>query len=248
VTRSAALAALALISLEGAAHAGRSHFGWLYDTETVPERGVELEQWLTDQHRQGPSHTSETAVWWAPVIGVTDQVEFALPIEWEWTKSDVAAPRTFLARYGAELRWRLVTSDPVDAPAWVPYVRFAVKKPITETEAAEVDGDFVLSYTQCRWHAVANVGVYGDVHKGDDVWATRSGAGVSIEVTDELRLGGELYGEKSLAGGSSDDDWVTVGPNLSWTHGRFWLSASYGVGVYNIATAGAPRIKWAVAF
>ena len=246
MTRTAALAVLALLVAEGAAHAGRSHFGWLYDTETVPERGVELEQWVSDQHRQGPTHAAETAVWWGPVIGITDQLELAVPIEWAWTKSDVQPPRTFLARYGAELRWRLVSADPVDAPAWVPYVRVAIKKPVTETEAAEVEGDAVVSYTCGRVHAVANLGLYGDVHPGDDVWATRSGAGVSIEVTDELRLGAEAYGELGFAGASSDDDWATVGPNLSWTHGRFWLSASFGVGVYQIQSA--PRIKWAVAF
>jgi hypothetical protein len=247
VTRSAALVALALCAVEGAAHAGRSHFGWLYDTETVPERGVELEQWISDERRQGPLHEDETDVWWAPVIGITDQLELALPIEWAWTKNDLPmSAHTSLARYGGELRWRLVSADPVDAPPWVPYLRLAISKPVTEAEAAELEGDAVVSYTCGRVHAVANLGVYGVLHRGDDVWATHSGAGVSIEVTDELRLGAEAYGELGFTGGTSDDDWATVGPNLSWTHGRFWLSASYGIGVYQITSA--PRIRWAVAF
>ena len=245
--RTAGLALLAILLAEGAAHAGRSHFGWLYDTETVPERGVELEQWVTDQRRQGPTHEDETQIWWAPVIGITDQLELAVPIQWEWTDADApVTPRTFPAYYGAELRWRLVTSDPVEAPALVPLIRVAVDKPITEGDSAQVQADAVISYTCGRVHATANLGLYGDLHSGPDVWATRSGAGASIEVTDELRLGAEGYGEFGLTSGGSDDDWAVVAPNLSWTHGRFWLTASYGIGVYQITSA--PRIKWAVAF
>ena len=244
--RTAGLALLAIVLAEGAAHAGRSHFGWLYDTETVPERGVELEQWITDQRMQSPAHEDETSIWWAPIIGITDQLELAVPVQWEWDASG-GSRRTIISNYGAELRYRLVTSDPVDAPAWVPLIRVSISKPVVEKQpAAEVQADFVLSYTCGRVHAAANVGVYGAVLQGPDVWSTRSGAGASIEVTDELRLGAEAYGEFGLSSGSSDDDWATVGPDLSWTHGRFWLSASYGIGVYQIFSA--PRIKWAVAF
>ncbi len=244
--RTAALAALVLLAGERAAHAGRSDFGWLYDTETLPERGVELEQWISDEHRQGPSHADDTGVWWGPVIGITDEVELALPIQWAWTKSDVDSPRTSLRDFGAEVRWRLVTSDPVDAPAWVPLIRVAVKRPVYEAEAAQLEADAVVSYSCGRIHGVADLGVYGVVHRGDDVLATHSGAGVSVGVTDELRIGAEIYAELGLAGTSSDDDWATVGPNLAWTHGRFWLTASFDVGVYQITSA--PRIKWAVAF
>ena len=246
--RTAGLALLAILLAEGAAHAGRSHFGWLYDTETVPERGVELEQWITDQRRQGPTHQNETSIWWAPIVGVTDQLEVAIPVEWQWTSGDdPQRPRTFISNYGAELRYRLVTADPVDAPAWVPLIRVAVDKPITEKQpAAELYADAVVSYTCGRVHAVADLGIYGDLHSGPDVWATQSGIGASIEVTEELRLGAEGYAELGLSSGSSEEDWAIVGPDLSWTHGRFWLSASYGVGVYQISSA--PRIKWAVAF
>jgi hypothetical protein len=237
---------LVLLSLEGAAHAGRSTLAWTYDTETVPERGVELEQWVSDEHRQGPDHAYDTNIWWAPVIGVTDQLELALPIEWDWTKSDVQSPRTVLSRFGAELRWRLVTSDPVEAPAWVPLIRLAVKRPIYEAEAVQVEADAVVSYTVGRLHAVADLGGYAILQPYGNVLATKSGAGVSISVTDELRLGGEVYGEKELSGGSDDETWLIAGPNLEWTHGRIWITAGFGIGLYQITSA--PRIKWGVAF
>jgi len=33
---------------------------------------------------------------------------------------------------------------------------------------------------------------------------------------------------------------------MAYTHGRFWLSAAYGIGIVNIKAA--PRILWGVAF
>jgi hypothetical protein len=70
---------------------------------------------------------------------------------------------------------------------------------------------------------------------------------VSLEVTDDLRLGAEVYGEYELTSTAmGNDDWVTIGPDMSWTHGRFWMTGSFGFGVHQIASA--PRIKWGVAF
>jgi hypothetical protein len=244
--RSAALGVLVLLSIEGAARAGRSSAAWIFDTETVPERGVELEQWISDEHRQGPTHEYDTSIWWAPVIGVTDQLELALPIEWDWTKSDVESPRTVLSHFGAELRYRFVTSDPVEAPAWVPLVRVAVKRPIYEAESAQIEADAVVSYTCGRLHAVADLGGYAILTPGGNLVATKSGAAISWGVTDELRLGAETYGEADVSGGSSDDTWVIAGPDLSWTHGRIWITAAFGIGVYQITSA--PRIKWGIAF
>jgi len=244
--RTAALALIGIVMLEHAAHAGRSHFGWLYDTEVLPERGVELEQWLSDEHRQGPEHLYTTAIWWAPVVGITDQLEVALPIEWEWTASDTMGSRTSLVRFGGELRWRLVTSDPVDAPALVPMIRVAVKRPIREKESAQIEGDVVLSYDCSGLYAVADLGAYTVWHRGEDVYATHSGVGVSYAITDEVHLGAEAYAELGVSGESPDEDWAVAGPSLAWTHGRFWLTASFDIGLYQISSA--PRIKWAVAF
>src|SRR5579862_3122931 len=184
---------LVLLAAEGAARAGRSDLGWTYDTETVPGRGVELEQWISDEHRQGPQHEYDTSIWWAPVIGVTDQVELALPVEWDWTKADGDMyGRTALSLFGAELRWRLVTSDPVEAPAWVPLLRVAVKRPVSTPEAAQIEADAVVSYTSGRVHAIADLGGYAVLQPSGNMIATKSGGGVSVGVTDELRFGAEV--------------------------------------------------------
>ncbi len=63
-------------------------------------------------------------------------------------------------------------------------------------------------------------------------------------MTSELRLGGEIYSELSLD--TQSDSWAAIGPNLSWTHGRFWLSGAFGIGLYHVQTA--PRVMWGIAF
>src|SRR5437763_1439258 len=102
----------------------------------MPERGAELQSWVVEEDNKGAAHSKETSLWWGPLIGVTDQLELALPV------------------------------------------------------------------------------------------------------------GGEVYAELSLD--DKEDSWVVAGPDLSWTHGRFWLTATFGIGVYNITAA--PRFMWGIAF
>lgn len=231
-----------------AAHAGRSFYGWLYGTEVLPERGVELQTWLFETNGRYGSGARTTSLWWGPLIGVTDQLELSLPVEMSWIDpgdSDAAATPSFgFRRYGLEARYRLVTSDPVEAPPFVPLVRVAVKRDVADSKALLVEGDAVASYEVGAVHALIDVGVYGDIKSNDRKWNVRPGAGVSIAVTSELRVGAEAYLELDLD--SSSDSWAVVGPNLAWTHGRFWLSGSFGIGVYHIDTA--PRVMWGIAF
>src|SRR5918996_52425 len=106
-------ALLALASRE--ARAGRSGFAWFFDSEVVPERGVELETWVIDENSLGDDDRDTTRVQWQPAVGVTDRLELALPVELDFIELDDpmvgGAPQ--LPKYGAEVRWRLVAQDPV---------------------------------------------------------------------------------------------------------------------------------------
>jgi hypothetical protein len=83
---------------------------------------------------------------------------------------------------------------------------------------------------------------------GDErVYAT-GGVGVSVAVTDELQLGAEVYAEASLATSGEDERWVAAGPNVAYTHGRFWITASLPIGLHRAAPDLLPRVIWAVAF
>jgi hypothetical protein len=236
------LVAMLVVALAPAtAHAGRSDFGWLFGTEVMPERGVEMQTWIYEQNGQ-PGQPSYTGLWWAPVVGITDQLEVSLPIEAAWIGG--ATPDFTLTDYGVDLRYRFVSSDPVEAGPLVPLARIAVKRDVAARDATILEGDFVLAYIAGRVHAELDAGVLAEVSSEQHLVELHPGAGVSVKVAGDLRLGAEAFAQLQVSDGT--DEWVAIGPNMAWTHGRFWLSAAYGIGLYQIRTA--PKIVWGVAF
>ncbi len=227
-----------------AAHAGRDFYGWLYGTEVMPERGVELQTWIYEQNERYGAPTKETWLWWGPVIGVTDQLELSLPVELDWADSDMGHPTFTFKRYGVEARYRFVSQDPVDAPPLVPLLRVAVKRDVTVRDDVRVEGDAVVSYEHGFVHTLIDLGFVGDITPDSRQFELRPGAGISLAVGRELRLGAEVYSEINTD--SETASWAVVGPDLSWTHGRFWFSGAFGIGVYHVRVA--PRAMWGIAF
>lgn len=226
------------------AHAGRSFYGWLYGTEVMPERGVELQTWIADANNKYDTNVQESSIWWGPLIGITDQLELALPIEMEWTRSELDETSFTFRRFGIEARYRLVSQDPVDAPPFAPLLRVAVKRDVSVRDAVRVEADAVGSYEIGAVHALIDVGFISDIGPDDQHSELRPGGGVSVRATDELRVGAEVYAELSLD--SLGKSWAVVGPNVAWTHGRFWLSGAFGIGIYQVEVA--PRVVWGIAF
>ena len=257
-----ALALIAPILLASAnAHAGRTFYGWLYGTDVLPERGAEAASWIPEENSVADeAHLNETRWWIAPLIGINDQLELAIPAEVAWSIDDSDKPRTVFDRVGAEVRYRLVTQDPVDAPPLVPLVRFGVFRNLVERQTFSPEGDFVLSYEMGDIHVLADLGMYADVARECSRLApydpttmmrtcdkhhieARPGAGFSIKAIGDVRFGGEVHAEIGLDNGGS---WAAAGPNMAWSHGRFWMSAAYGIGIYHIKDA--PRVQWGIAF
>lgn len=221
------------------AHAGRSFFGWLLGTEVTPARGVELQTWMFEENgKQG--NVKQASLWWGPLIGVTDHLELALPVEFDWHESDVDKADFTLKRIGVEGRYRFVDAD----ADFAPLLRVAAKRDVTIRDATILEADAVASYQTGRFHALVDLGVVSEIRPDSSHTEIRPGAGVSIKAVGDLRFGAEIYGEFGVAEG--DDRWLAIGPDLAWTHGRFWLSAAYGIGVMNISAA--PRIMWGVSF
>jgi hypothetical protein len=237
-----ALILVAAITSPAPAWAGRTHYGWLYGSEVNPEGGVELESWIFERnHRAG---SDETALWWAPVIGVTEHLELAIPVELTWHRSDVSAPVTQISRWGAEARYRFNSADPVEAGPVTGLVRVAVKREVALRDGVRGEADAVLGFEAGRVHAELDLGGVITSNGDSTVAEVRPGAGVSIRVVADLRLGAETYGEIGAAG--EVDDWMAVGPDVAWTQGRFWLAATLGIGLYGVRTA--PRVNLGVAF
>ena len=245
-TRLAAVVVLAASAISASdARAGRSFYGWLYPTEVLPERGVELQTWILERDNFGPNRAKETSWFFGAFVGITDQLELVLPVEMRWLVDDTRKPSFTWERYGAELRYRFVSSDPVDAPDFVPLGRLAVKRDVTIRDAIVLEADLVASYRAGRFHTLVDIGFFGLI--SDDRknhFEIRPGAGISIETLEDLRIGVEGYGEISLD--SSEESWVAVGPNAAWTHGRFWISGAFGIGLTGIKAA--PRVMWGILF
>ncbi len=228
-------------------HAGRTHFGWLRAAEVVPQRGVEIETWLVERNgiADGPDRApDETLVWWWTVVGITDQLELGLPVQIRHQKQGDDGT-TELVGYGAELRYRLVSPDRVEAGPIAPALRLGVQRLVGQRRRVRTDAGAVLGIDLGdRVHAAIDLGATWFAGDGRATVELTPAAGLSVRVAEELRLGGEAYAELSVRG--PGPAWVAVGPSLSWTHGRFWLSASLPFGVLHADTA--PRLNWAVAF
>lgn len=248
--RTALALLIAACVLPRTAHAGRSFYGWLYGTEVMPERGVELQTWIQDENDKYGTRTKETWLAWAAQVGVTDQLEIGLPIELVWSDTVSATDPTMdkvtftFKRFGLEARYRLVSPDPAEAPPLVPLIRLAVKRDVTVRDSVHIEGDAVVSYEHGTLHALVDIGLTGDVTSSTRHSELHPGAGVSVLAAGELRLGVEAYGELSLD--TQAESWATAGPDLSWTHGRFWISGAFGVGLYHVKVA--PRVIWGIAF
>lgn len=226
-----------------AAHAGRKEFGWLYATDTVPGRTVELESRL--QEEDGKAGTDTTRLWWMPVIGLTDRLELGLPIELAFVRTTMGSS-TQLEQFGAELRWRLSDPDPIESGPWHALLRGAVKRSVTQRDQVRLEADAVLARDLGRIRIAADVGSIAKIEdSGQARFELRPSLGVSVAAVGELRIGAEAYGEFPLDTDGADP-WVAVGPNLSWTHGRTWLSGSFLIGLTGIELA--PRFDWAIAF
>lgn len=242
------IAATAAAAAPGVAHAGRSFFGWLQGAEVMPERGVELQNWIDETNKvEEAGDRSETRWGMAPYIGVTDQLELSLPFNVVWGRTPGMPGGTALFDYGVEARYRLVTMDAEDAPPFAPMLRASVKRLILARDIIRPELGFVGNYEAGSVVIGADVAVAANLTRAegaDQHFEGRGGAGVSVLVGADVRLGAELFAQLSFDDYGSS--WAVAGPNLSWTHGRFWVSATYGIGVYQIKDA--PRMQWGIAF
>lgn len=238
------LASLVILA-PATASAGRSFYGWLQTTEVMPERGAELASWISEENDvEHEDHLSETRWWVAPLIGIDDQLELALPLQIAWDRSNTVKGHTAFDSYGVELKYRFVTQDPVDAPALVPAVRVGLNRLVLDRETWNPVVDFIVSYETGPVHMLVDLGADGEINSDTHHFDLYPGGGVSVRAVGSLRFGAEVRAELSL-----DDEgasWAIAGPNMAWSHGRTWVSAMYGIGFYGIKDA--PRLQWGIAF
>ena len=236
--RRLAVMALGLVSFAAPAHAGRTHFGWLYGSEVIPERGVEIENWILEENKKGDAKVDETSFWWGPVIALTQHLELAISAEAADETSGVE-----FKRWGAEARYRLQSPDPIDAGPFATLFRIGAKRMIHDRAGVRGEADVVASYTAGRVITSVDLGGLIEHTPDSDHVEFRPGAGVSVRVVEDFRLGVETYAE--LVAKGEGTSWLVIGPTASLTHGRFWGAATLGIGVFGIRDA--PRLTFGVA-
>lgn len=209
----------------------------------MPERSVELQTWVSEQNRIEEAANGSRSIWGvAPFIGITDQLELALPLEVWWDGVPQMPGITQLTNYGVEARYRFVTQVS-DAP-FVPLVRVTVHRYTALRDTVRPAVEFVGSYENGRVLVSGDVAFGAMLTHDEQQYVALPAAGVSVLTVDELRLGAEVFAQLGID--DSAPTWAAAGPNLSWTHGRFWVSAAYGVGLTGVKNA--PRMQWGIAF
>jgi hypothetical protein len=223
--------------------AGRRDFSWLYATDVLPAGGAELELWVSELDSLGVAHTNVEPLWLAPVYGITDQLEVALPIEASLVLLPTGDVFT-LVDYGADFRWRLVSAT--KAPALVPLIRAVIKRDVADHSAWWFEADAVASYETGPVRAALDMGWVGIFNAGPTTeQQLQPAAGINVRITDDLRVGAEGIAAIAIhfPGRAS---WVAAGPSVAWTHGPFWLTLAVPIGISGVGAA--PRLTWATAF
>jgi hypothetical protein len=217
------------------------YFGWLYTTDTLPQRGVEIETWIQEENVRDDE---TTLLWWGPIVGITDRIELAVPVALELEVTPAGSAFS-INRFGAEGRFKLTNPDPVEGGPFNALIRVGAFRQGVERGMARLELGVVLSMDIGRVRM--SLDAEGNIRVGDKPFQAElePAAGVSVRVYEELRIGAEAATSLELLG-VDPGRWVAVGPNLAWTHGRFWVSGAFLVGVYGIVTA--PRINLGVAF
>jgi len=231
-----ALAALLLVLDVSPAAAGRRRFAWVLDPELVPQRGVELEWWI-EERILGERDVGELAV--HGVIGLTDNLELALPLETYWDQDGL-----YLQGYGAELRWRLAPADPARAGPVIPLLRAGVRRLTSPGALGLTAGVAVAVDASARLRIALDAGV--GWRTGDERAYLVYSGGATFALTGDLFAGVEAYGV--LDTDDPDTAWIAAGPVLSFTHGRFWITGSLPIGLVASAPDLLARVVWATAF
>jgi hypothetical protein len=107
------------------------------------------------------------------------------------------------------------------------------------------EADLVASYDfSPAVQAAVDVGFFTEVSSAAKDYELKPAVGFSVKAVGDVRFGAEAFADLDLQ--DSRYSWAVVGPNMAVTHGRFWLSAAFGIGVYHINYA--PRLIWGVLF
>jgi hypothetical protein len=213
------------------ARAGERPYAFVQGVESLPQGGLELENWFGAIRPRSDGTSWE---WWVgPVVGITDQFEtgllgiFLQPQARTDTSEFLQLDSIrFQASYALAPRgaW------PIDVR-----VRLEVGVPAAD-DALTVWGSVFAARDFGRLNLTANLVGSFEVAKTNGAVSPyfSYGLGGCYAIVGGFLAGGELYGETDW---DADQPFTILGPTLAYGTGRLWAALSYGFGL----TSESPR-------
>jgi hypothetical protein len=224
--RSLLVAVTLLISLisVGTAHADRRAFAATYEYQTMPKGGLDLEIWNIQSHPD-ISSSAQSFTWKLETeYGITDHWDIAL---YQVFSQGSATPLTYDST-SLETRYRFAERGewPVDVLAY-----FEVDK-FFDANDWELEWKVILARDIGRLTLALNLIAEDSIVDGDHFFVPGFAAGASFEIVPALKVGAEIFGERS----EDHNVRAWAGPAISWAPSpKLWVTvgADFGLTSYS---------------
>ena len=209
-----------MLSLALAATAAQTSFAdrrayvWTYEYQTMPKGHAEVEYYLTQERNNIEKAKPSTWKHWVELeYGVTDH--FDVSMYQQFKQSNTTSSNTF--EYdGFKLRSRYRISEkgklPLDTLLYLEYIRN------DNLEKANVmEGKVILAKDIYGFNIAYNQVFKQELEEGGKT-EHEYAAGINYALTPRLKIGAESKGNYT-------DRKYYIGPTVSWSASRFWVSA-----------------------
>jgi len=214
--------ALLLGASSTTALAGARPYALVQSTETLPQGGLELENWFGASRPPGSPGAWE---WWVgPVVGLSEHLETSVFAVMGQPSANPAA--LTLSQVRLHLSWLL--ADRGDWPVDV-RLRLELSQPVSD-DSYGIWLWVMVTREWAHFRVTANLASFTEIAKADGTpnQYIDFGLGASVPLPQGFSLGAECFGQKDL---KEAETFASVGPSLAWARGRLWFAATVGLGL-----------------
>jgi hypothetical protein len=226
----AALSTAALVVHAATARADRRAFGHVYEYQTMPQGGLDLEIWNTQTRPDLGQDPTAFELQLETEYGITDHWDIALYQNFS-QGAEIGASFQY-ASTAVETRYRFADRGelPVDVLGY-----FEIKKPLAGGDL-ELEWKAILARDLGPVTVAANLIAELEIEDGEAEFIPGWALGVSYEAVPALKLGVETFGafepEDAADGTESRVVEAWLGPAVSWAPSpKLWILASGAFGL-----------------
>jgi hypothetical protein len=225
------IAVVAVLACSSVAHADERKFTYSYESKTLPQGVLELEQWATLSSRTDAGHFSNWRFREELEYGLADRLTTALYLNWEYTGTGGRGtePEHEAKFETVSNEWKYKVADATADPVGILlYGEWAAGADEQELEFKLVldkrFGPFILAYNlvvELEREKEVEAGGGSEWENGAVLWHT---FGVSYQANPNFALGAEAFLHQDFGGFFKDREHLAffAGPNLSVSAGRWW--------------------------